>query len=69
MSNLGHDDNLLSRQVQLLNGIAKDDFRKTVGVRLRLEVRTLSEKPYDRMAHIRSIESLDAVLISEVSSD
>ena len=32
VAHLGHDDNLLARELQLLDSVAQNDLRKAVGV-------------------------------------
>ena len=66
MANLGHNNDFVPRQVELLDRLAEDDFGEPVRVHLKkVKVRksiSLSPVPKQR-TYIRGVERLDSLVI------
>ena len=60
---LGHDNKFIARQVQLLDGVPKNDFREPVRIHLHEAlVQNMPTQP-ERKTHVGGVESLDTVVI------
>ena len=63
---LRHDDELLARQVKLLDGLSQYHFRKTVRINLSKFRVNDSEVTVELGTHVRSVESLDSGIIARI---
>ena len=62
-SNLGHDNDFISRQVELFDCLSKNDFRYPVGVNLDQSVSLLSRGGFTD-AYIRCIKCIDPSIVA-----
>ena len=64
---LGHDNDLFARQVELLDRLAEDDLRETIGVDLYFDrSKSHSRLHCQRFTHVCRIERGDAMLVAIV---
>jgi hypothetical protein len=62
-TNLRHDDELVPRKIELLDGFAEDDFRETVRVHLD-GCSAMHKVSHSKAAYIGGIKGLDARVVA-----
>lgn len=67
-THLSQDDQLIPRQVQLLDGLAENDLGLSVGVCLR-QVSALYHQSDGEHAHVCCIECRDTVIVSTTTRE
>ena len=60
---LGHDDEFIARQAELLDGVPKNDLREPVRIHLHEALVQNTPTQLERKTHVGGVESLDTVVI------